>query len=1051
MSLFQDPDTRPRAETAPARGAYPVLANQLFRGVRTAERVPPTDKERVLSIPRGSNWILAAFALLALSTTGWAAPDQEAETPSSKQVSEAETRPTYLLAQQAPPPQQPSPFEDVPDPDAEQQPASPFEDVEDTDAPQAAPTPFDDVKDPDAEAPQTPGGDFVEDIVFRGTRRIPRDNLLARIFTKKGDSYEPSGLRRDFMVLWNTAYFDDLRLEVDDGEIGKIIRWVVVERRVIRTIEYEGNKSATIADILERFQERKVGLTVEQRYDPTTIQRAVVVLRELLGERGRQYAQIDPQVRQIPPSSIAVVFNIEEGPKVKVGKLDFAGNTVMSNRDLKRNMKGLKPIGIPKSIIFEDLFRKTFDANKLEIDKEMVRNAYQVKGYFKAAVTRHDLDIVDKRVRKMLPIPFVFKKTAKRADVTLHIQEGLLYRRGRLSFTDVELFRAPDAVLGPVFQMPEGAVFDVEKLRKGMENLKKLYGEFGYIDFVAEPSFEFREAEEPALIDLNLSVDEGKQFFVRRINFAGNNTTRDKVIRRELMLDEGDMFNTRLWDLSILRLNQLGYFEPLKEEESTDIRRDTRNGLVDLTLDVKERGRNTINLNGGVSGFAGSFIGFGYSTNNFLGLGETLSFNTQLGSRERVLMFGFTEPYLFGRPIQAGFTVFTRRFSFDQAREASIFSGQNLIPLFNSLGQDNILNYRQNSTGFTTFLSYPLKRSFSRLSLTYSYRIDDITTFSAAADNLFTFLNFEGVSGPNSLEGITTSEITPGFFHNTVDHPITPSRGKSLFASVAIAGLGGNTKFIQPTVEGKYFRPHRRNTIAMRGLFSFLAGYGGKVPPPFRRSFMGGENDIRGFELFSISPMAWIPDTASVALVNQNGTPRTEVQVINGVEETVQASTEIPIYRLVFPGGDTRMVSNFEYRIPIFGPVTVAPFFDIGFNKILLEDQVTLNDDRVNDLNAQFPQADFDKQIEIIPATQNWRASTGIELQVMMPVVNAPFRFYWAYNPLRVEEFLNPPIAADRSLFPNQRSFVTGVARFSRPLPFFEKKSTFRFTISRTF
>ena len=128
--------------------------------------------------------------------------------------------------------------------------------------------------------------------------------------------------------LWNTGYFDDLRLEVEDGERGKIVRFVVVERRVVRTIEYEGNKSATISDILDRFKERRVGLSVESRYDPTTVQRAVVVLKELLGERGRQYAEVTPEVRQIPPSSVAVNFKIEEGPKVKVGDISFEGNKV---------------------------------------------------------------------------------------------------------------------------------------------------------------------------------------------------------------------------------------------------------------------------------------------------------------------------------------------------------------------------------------------------------------------------------------------------------------------------------------------------------------------------------------------------------------------------------------------------------------------------------------------------------------------------------------------------------------------------------------------------
>ena len=459
-----------------------------------------------------------------------------------------------------------------------------------------------------------------------------------------------------------------------------------------------------------------------------------------------------------------------------------------------------------------------------------------------------------------------------------------------------------------------------------------------------------------------------------------------------------------------------------------------------------------MNLNGGVSGFAGSFIGFGYSTNNFLGLGETLSFETQLGSRERVLMFGFTEPYLFDRPIQAGFTVFTRRFSFNQAREASIFSGANLIPLFDQLGRDNLLDYRQNSSGFTTFLSYPMRKlSFARLGLTYSYQTSDVTTFSAAANNLFTFLNFEGVTGPNSLEGIRTSEITPTFFYNTVDHPITPSRGKSLFASFGFAGIGGNTKFMQPTVEAKYFKPHRGNTIAMRAIFSTLTGYGGSVPPPFRRNFMGGENDIRGFRLWSVSPMAWIPDQASVPLFNDNGVPRTQVRVVEGVEQVVPVTTEAPIYRLVFPGGDTRLVYNLEYRIKLFGPVVLAPFFDVGFNRNVYNDQVRLNPGRVDDLNESFPQAGFDELVLQIAQTEKLRSSTGLELQVMMPVVNAPFRFYWAYNPHRVREVLQPPIVADRSLFPNSTSFVEAVRPFGSPLPFLEEKSTFRFTISRTF
>src|SRR5260370_6508554 len=151
-----------------------------------------------------------------------------------------------------------------------------------------------------------------------------------------------------------------------------------------------------------------------------------------------------------------------------------------------------------------------------------------------------------------------------------------------------------------------------------------------------------------------------------------------------------------MWELSILRLNQLGYFDPLKPEEAADIKRDTKSNTVDITLKVKERGKNSIQLNGGVSGIAGSFIGFSYATNNFLGLGETLSLSSQLGTRIRQVQFGFTEPYLFDKPIQTGVTLYTQRFNYEQSREASILSGSNLIPLFNSVGQQNLLNYVSN-------------------------------------------------------------------------------------------------------------------------------------------------------------------------------------------------------------------------------------------------------------------------------------------------------------------------------------------------------------------
>jgi len=957
---------------------------------------------------------------------------------------------TLLRAQQTP--QAPAqakpaqnPFETVPQSQEPAQPKpaptkptqTPFE------RPQTAPEPAKPVADTDV----------VADIEFRGSRRVPQDTLRALIITRRGDKYNEEALQRDFMALWNTTRFDDIRLEKEPGPTGWIVRFLLTERRVVRSIKYEGAKSVTTSEILDRFKERKVGLSVESQYDPNKVQRASNVLKEFLAERGRQFATVEPDVRQIPPSSLEIVFKVNEGPKVKVGEIDIQGNSVFSDREVIRAMKNLHPIGIPHSIIFENMFAKSFDANKLEEDKDRVRDAYQQKGYFTARVVEHDMKMRDVGGTGMKIPLFKPNKPGKRADITLMVEEGKQFHLNKINFVGVKLFKTPDALMRPLFQMEEGDVFSTAKLRKGMENLRKLYGEFGYIDFVPEPVPEPLPGTDK--IDLTFNVDEGKQFFVRRIDFSGNTTTRDKVIRRELLVDEGDVFNTRMWEISILRLNQLGYFEQLKEDEAATINRDTKTNTVDLTLKVKERGKNSIQLNGGVSGIAGSFIGFSYSTNNFLGLGETLSLDSQLGDRIRNVTFGFTEPYFLDRPMQAGFTLYTTRFNFDQGREVSLISGRNLAPLFDQLGKENLLNYVSNGYGFTTFLSYPMKRlSFARVGLSYGYDTSNITTLSEASKTYFTYLNFQ--DGPSTLQGIKTSKVVPSFSYNTVDHPITPTRGKSIFISTTFAGsaLGGNVNMIEPTIDLKYFRSGFRkgHVIGMHGLGRFVSGFGGKVAPPFNRFYMGGENDIRGFDIWGISPMAYVPSEATINVRNNDGSARTQQYIdANGQQVIVPVTQQIPIYQLIFPGGDTQGVVNFEYRIPIFGPVIVAGFFDAGVNKISRVNQLRLNPTRVNELNGIFPQAGFSPQARIAPGTQDVRASTGVELQVMMPVVNAPFRLYYAYNPLRARMLLQPPVVADRSLFPNQATFAEAVLRFGTPTPFVEKTTLFRFSIGRTF
>jgi outer membrane protein insertion porin family len=911
--------------------------------------------------------------------------------------------------------------------------------------------------------------DIVSEINVIGNRRIPAETIRARIFTKPGDVYDPAALERDFNSLWNTGYFEDIKFTREQTPKGWRINVQVKEKPTIREITYTGHPSVSDSDILDRFKQDKVGLVVESQYDPTRIKRAEVSLKGLLSEHGRQFATIRTEIRQIPPAAVGITFVVKEGPKVKVGKIIFEGNKAIKSRMLRASMKNLKPVGIPHSIFLESIFAKTYDATKLEEDTERVRAEYQDRGYFKAAVNDPKTEIHDTGHRGG-HIPLLQSGPGKAVNITMVVDEGDQYRLGKITFKNNKAI-SNVAALRSLFPLKDGDIFSRAKIAKGLENLRKAYGEYGYINYTGVPSTTFDD--EKKLANLEIDIDEGKQFNVRRIEFQGNTTTRDKVIRRELALEEGGVYNSRLWELSLLRLNQLSYFDQLKPDDPnvTDKKLDEKDGLVDLTLKVHEKGKNAIGLNGGVSGLEGAFVGLNYSTNNFLGLGETLQLQFSFGNLAKSATFGFTQPYMFDRPLQFGFTTFYNKISYDQARQLSIFSGQSLSNLSSAVLQ-NLQNYSQSSLGFTTSLSYPLRRSFKRLGITYTLDRSTLLPLSTASKTLFDFIQFRGISGPNAVNGIITSKIFPNFSMSTLDSGISPHSGRSITAGFELAGIGGTVHSIRPIVQYKRFIPmqNRRNALGFTLNGSFISGYGGLVAPPFQRAYMGGENDIRGFDIRSISPVAFLPSSNVITLTNPDGSP-----VPKNPSNPRQGNWTIPIPvdQIVFPGGDFSAWSNLEYRITIAGPVAIAPFVDTGMDSILRPSQLQIAQVQYDQVISTYfgcPTLDAGyncqggnilsprpkQDLQVLGST-NWKPhmSTGLELQMFLPVVNAPFRIYWAYNPLRLDTLETPPIPITRGMFPagaaGDYTYHLAVTTYAPSFQLREPRKTFRFTVATTF
>ena len=907
-----------------------------------------------------------------------------------------------------------------------------------------------------------------------GNRRIPKETILARLFSRENENYDPATVERDFNSLWNTGYFANVRIEREDTPKGVILDIYVQEKPTIREINYKGLNSITTSDILDAYKKAKVSLAQESQFDQTHVAQAVTVIKELESEHGHQFAVVREDVKVIPPSSVQVNFTIKEGPKVKVGKITFTGNDHLSARVLRASMKNLKPIGIPHSIVLENLFAKTFDATKLEEDTERVRQAYRDLGYFRANTGEPETHIRNEGGLSL----FTFRpKNGKDMDIHIPVEEGAKYRFTGITFTGNKAVNNTRA-LRAQFQMKDGDWFNATAFGKGLENLKKAYNSLGYINFSPVPTPKFDDAAKT--IGFNIDLDEGKQFKVSRIEFQGNKITRDFVIRRELLLEEGQVYNSKLWEAGLQRLNQLEYFDALKVDQDTETHQDAEAGTVDLLLKVHEKGKNSIGLNGGVSGLSGSFLGLNYQTNNFLGLGETLSVQASEGNQARNLSFGFNEPYVRNKPINVGFQVFSNKTDYNSNKSINT-AGQdaNTAAANSSLQQ----NYNQSSSGFSLSAQYPLRHrfsfgGFSRVGLTYSWNRAAVTAFSGASQNLFQTLAFRsGIQGQNALTGIVTSQAQLSYSYNHLDSSFAPRSGSEAQALFQIAGLYGNVRYIEPTLEFKQWHPFRgihpdasgRNALGYRLQLSYIQGISGDVAPPFQRFYGGGESELRGFDVRSATPYAFIPTRVLFNLTNPDGTP---VSRQPGAPQTGQAvQVPLPVYGIVSSGGDTALVNNVEYRIPLVGRTAALELFnDFGIDVALNKNQLRQSPQGIANLDSPLYGCrayvngacqggipiQFDNNVRVISGTNLVpRDSIGAQISVLLPIVNAPFRIYYAYNPLRLSKAVPGENLITRQLFPQgsagDYSYAQAIQLYGSSYTLREPAKTFKLTVGTTF
>ncbi len=374
----------------------------------------------------------------------------------------------------------------------------------------------------------------------------------------------------DHKRLWATNFLDDLSIEAIDypfsnGVIGRVIVYNMEERQRIKTITYnEGTKEIDQTKVEERLRELSISMRLDTFVDPGTEKRVANVVRELLMEKGFQDAKVEPVHEPLPgaPKSVALKFRVTEGPKVRISNIDFVGNKVFSDGKLKGKLRNNKGGGFwifPGSSIYQ--------ADKFEEDADALVAFFRENGYLQSNVGQPNLkqlrDSSDGKTRYMtLEIP---------------VTEGTRYRVDKLEFVGND--KVPAEIMRPLFKMRVGDYYNEKRLREGFEKVREIYGAGGHWEMTPLPDFAFDGDK----VSVTMRINEGKQYFVNRITFQGNTTTRDNVIRREMRLFENGVFNTEALKYSVRRLNQLGYFKPLEEQKHVQI---------DKTRGQRQQGRS---------------------------------------------------------------------------------------------------------------------------------------------------------------------------------------------------------------------------------------------------------------------------------------------------------------------------------------------------------------------------------------------------------------------------------------------------------------------------
>ena len=720
---------------------------------------------------------------------------------------------------------------------------------------------------------------YIREVVVEGGMTLTVDTVSYYLGLEAGDPLDREAIVDGYRRLWDSGLFEDVRVEIEDHGDGAVTLYVIVrERPFVTSVDFEGNKKIKTPDLKDKLDERGVEIPRNVPMRSSQLGRIESAIKEVYDSEGFRSAQVSYSITEVSANKKKVVYLIDEGGKIKIKNIDFVGNNVFSRSKLRGVLKKTKQKSL-RNYFGEKI---VYTREAWDEDRDNLRKFYGDRGYIDVKIGEPALELVAKK-----PDAETLKKKKYTMRITIPVEEGEPYTLGSFEVTGVEIFSATG--LASAFEVQEGGTYSRKAIDDGMETVRKSYHNAGYVYAYTNETWSRREGEEH-IVDVAVDIFEGDRFNLGRLEFVGNTTTRDKVLRREFRVSEGQPMNMGMFEASVYKVNALGYWK--LEEEPLEFDFDDENKKVNVKVKGNEVGRNDIQFGAGYSELDGFFIQGQFNTRNFLGRGNSLGVSLQLGKRTDLYSLSYTEPYFLDRRILLGGSIFRNAVDYSQAGFSS---------------------YQRETTGLTMSMGLGVG-PFASVSGVLAFQ-DDLAKYltsnsglvgdpTGGHDRPVDIPPVDGATYERAFEEFSgrTHSFTPIYSKDSRDDPFQPSRGQALQFRLRLAGgiLGGDFDYVRPELHfTQLHRLTKKSIVAYHAEVGQFLVYNQSEIPLYERYRMGGDRSLRGLPYYSVLP-------------------RTE----EGEYFTTRGGSRI--------GGDRYWQVNLEYQFLIGGPVRLVYFIDMG-------------------------------------------------------------------------------------------------------------------------